>query len=154
MLCIDKSQWNLILTLHIYNYYMYLPRDDLEEKITQLYDILRNATQATEAMKLLINELKERCFLEDFEGKEPLLHLAIATTIPEIIDLVLLMPINHHQRNSKKQCPLTTIVLTRNFELLEKYLRLCFSPCQDQDNKTALTYALETGQTDMAKVIP
>jgi hypothetical protein len=133
---------------------MYLPRDNLEEKIALLYDILRNATQATEAMKGLVNELKERCFKEDFKGKEPLLHLAIATTIPEIIDLVLLMPIDHHQKNEKKQCPLTSIVLTRKFELLDKYIHLCFSPCQDQDNKTALTYALETGQTDMAQVIP
>jgi hypothetical protein len=133
---------------------MYLPRDDLEGKIAQLYDMLRNATQATEAMKALINELKERCFLEDFEGKESLLHLAIATTVPEIIDLVLLMPIDRHQKNSQNQCPLTSIVLTRKLELLDKYIHLCYSPCQDQYKKTALTYALETGQTDMAKVIP
>ena len=131
---------------------MYLPRDDLEEKINRLYDIVRNATEVTEYMQQLVSELKERCFKEDFVNREPLLHLAIATTNPDIIFLVLQMPISIHQKNAKGQCPLTSMVLTRRFDLLGQAM-LCFSACVDQDNKTALTYALETGQTDMAKVI-
>ena len=129
------------------------PTDDIKEKIKQLFVAVKHAN--INETETLVKDLGWRCFKEDYAVKdeEPLLHLAINSKSPQIVDLILSLHINRHPTNSLGQCPITALVHTQKFEFFAKYLFLCRSACIDKTKKTALSYAIELNENEMAQVL-
>ena len=133
--------------------YLYLPRQNIHQDINKLYEAVKSANlQETQRLVLSLNW---RSFKEDYsrEEEDPLIHLAINTQSTPIMDNILTLHLDHHEYNKSGQCPLISLVLTRNYSFFLKYMNLCRCGCPDMFKSTALTYAVQLNETKMAEVI-